>query len=73
MEEFCQLLDVQGGSDVRQIEIHTAEPLVLILQPNPFEVGIAIVTLEKYKSPANDHIPTKLIQAGGETLNSDIH
>jgi len=25
---FSQLLDVQGVSDVRQTEIHTAEPLV---------------------------------------------
>jgi hypothetical protein len=26
-----QLLNVHGVSDVRQIEVHTAEPLVLIL------------------------------------------
>jgi hypothetical protein len=37
---FSQLLNVHRVSDVRQIEIHTAEPLVP--DPSPFEVEIAI-------------------------------
>jgi hypothetical protein len=33
---FSQLLNVHNVSDVRQIEIHTAEPI--IPEPSPFEV-----------------------------------
>jgi hypothetical protein len=47
--------------DVKQIEIHTAEPLVPY--PSPFEVEIAVAKLKGYKSPGNDQI-----QAGGEIL-----
>jgi hypothetical protein len=63
---FCQLLNVH-----RQIEIHAAEPLVL--DPSPFEVEIDIAKLRKYKLPSSDQILAELIQAGGETLLSDIH
>jgi hypothetical protein len=41
-------------SNVRQIEIHTAEPLVP--DPNPSEVEIVIANLKKYKSPGSDQI-----------------
>jgi hypothetical protein len=44
---FSQLLNVNRVSDVRQVEIHTAEPLVP--EPSPFEVEIAIAELIKYK------------------------
>jgi hypothetical protein len=64
-------LNVRSVSDVRQIEIHTAGPLVP--ERSPSEVEIAIVKLEKYKSPGNDQILAELIQAGGETLQSEIH
>jgi hypothetical protein len=37
---FSQLLNVPNVSDIRQIEIHTAEPLVP--GPTPLEVEIAI-------------------------------
>ena len=37
---FSQLLNVHGVNDVRQAEIHTAEPLVL--EPSAFEVELAI-------------------------------
>jgi hypothetical protein len=50
-----QLLNVHRVSDVRHIEIHTAEPLV----PDPFEVEITIAKLKMYKSASNDQ---KLIQ-----------
>jgi hypothetical protein len=42
---FSQLLNVHRVSDVRQIEIHTAEPLVP--DRNPFEVEIAIEDLNR--------------------------
>jgi hypothetical protein len=56
---------------LRQIEIHTAEPLVP--DPSPSEVEIAIAKLKSYKSPGSDLIPAELIQAGGEILHSEIH
>jgi hypothetical protein len=58
-------------SDVRQIEVHTAEPLVP--EPSPFEVEIATAKLKKYKFLGSDQIPPALIQAGGETLQPEIH
>jgi hypothetical protein len=56
---------------VRQIEVHTAEPLVP--GPSRLEVEIAIAKLEKCKSPGSVQIPAELIQAGGEILLSEIH
>jgi hypothetical protein len=61
---------VHNVSDVRQIEVHTVEPLV----PDPsLEVESAIAKLKKYKSPGSDQIPAELIEAGGEILLSEIH
>jgi hypothetical protein len=57
-------MNVCNASDVRQIEVHTAEPLVP--GPNRLEVEIAIAELKKYKSPGSDQIPVELIQAGGD-------
>jgi hypothetical protein len=68
---FSQLLNVHNVSDVRQKEVHTAEPLVP--GPSRLEVEIAIAKLEKYKSPGSDQIPAELIQAGGEMLLSAVH
>jgi hypothetical protein len=42
---FSQLLNVHRISDVRQIEIHTAEPLVP--DPRPFKVEIVIARVVK--------------------------
>jgi hypothetical protein len=65
-------LNVHGVSDdVRQIEIHTAEPLVP--DPSPFEVETAIAKLKKYKSLGNDKIPAELIKARGAALQSETH
>jgi hypothetical protein len=64
-------LNVYRVSDVRHIEIHTAEPLVP--DPSPCEVEIAIAKLKKFKSPGSDQIPAELIQAGGEKLYSETH
>jgi hypothetical protein len=68
---FSQLLNVHNVSDVRQIEVRTAEPLVP--GPSRLEVEIAIAKLKKYKSPDSDQILTELIQAGSETLLYAIH
>jgi hypothetical protein len=65
---FSQLPDV---SDVRQIHVHTAEPLTP--DPSRLEFEIAIAKLKKYKSPGSDQIPAELIQAGGVILLSTIH
>jgi hypothetical protein len=61
-------LNVHNVSDIRQIEIHTAEPLVP--GPSHLEVKISIAKLKRYKSPGSDQIPAQLIQADGETLVS---
>jgi hypothetical protein len=68
---FCQLLNVRGVNDVRQTEMHTAEPLAP--ERNSFDVEIAIEKLKRYKSPGIDQIPAEMIQAGGDTLRSDMH
>jgi hypothetical protein len=64
-------LNVHRVSDIRQIEIYTPETLVP--DPSPFEVEIAIVKLKNYESAGSNQIPVELIQAGGETLRSEIH
>jgi hypothetical protein len=68
---FSQLLNVHNVSDVRQIEVHTAESLVP--GPSRLEVETVIAKLKKYESPGSGHIPAELIQAGGEILLSKIH
>ncbi|PNF27714.1 hypothetical protein B7P43_G13761 [Cryptotermes secundus] len=65
------LLIIYRVRDVRQTEIHTAEPLVP--DPSPFEIESAIAKVKRYKSPGSDQIPAELIQAGGEILRSKIH
>jgi hypothetical protein len=52
---FSQLLNVHNVNDVRQTEVHTAEPLVP--GPSCLEVETAIAKLKKYKSPGSDQIP----------------
>jgi len=52
-------------------QIHTVEPLVP--ETSSLEVKIAIEKLERYKSPGIDQILAEFIQAGGNTLCSDIH
>jgi hypothetical protein len=68
---FNQVLNVSGVHDVRQMDIHTAEPLVP--EPSLAEVEIAIGKLRSYKSPGTDQILAELIKAGGETLCSETH
>jgi hypothetical protein len=63
---FSQLLNVHGAKEVRQAEVHTAEPLVP--EPSAFEVELAIEKLKRHKSPGIDQIPTELIKTGGRTI-----
>ena len=56
---FSQLFNVHGVKDVRQAEIHTAEPLVP--EPSAAEVELAINKLKSHKSPGIDQIPAELI------------
>jgi hypothetical protein len=65
------LLNVHGVHDVRQMDIHTVEPLVP--EPSLVKVEIAIGKLKSYKSPGTDNIPAELIKAGSETLYCEIH
>jgi hypothetical protein len=62
---------VHNVSDVRQIEVHTAETLAPG-SSHP-EIEIFITKLKKYKLPESDIILEELIQAECETLLSVIH
>jgi hypothetical protein len=64
-------LNVHGVSDVRQAEIHTAEPLVP--EPSALEVELTIEKLKSHKSPGIDQIPSELIKARGRTICYAIH
>jgi len=68
---FSQLFNVHGVSDVRQTEIHTAEPLVP--EPSAYEVAMAIEKLNRHKSPGIDQIPAEMIKAGSRTIGFKIH
>jgi hypothetical protein len=46
---FSQILNVHGVSDVRQAEIHTADPLVP--ETKALEIELAIEKLKSHKSP----------------------
>jgi len=65
---FSQLLNVLVVNDVRQTEIHTAEPLVP--EPGAFKIETAIEKAKRHKSPGYDQIPAVLIKAGVEKLAS---
>jgi hypothetical protein len=68
---FSQILNVHGVSNVRQAEIHTAEPLAT--EPSVLEVELAIEKLKSHKSPGIDQIPAELIKAWGMTIRCAIH
>ena len=67
---FSQILNIHRFSDIRQAEIHTAEPLVP--EPSALEVELAIEKLKSHKSPDIDQIPAELIKAGGSTIRCVI-
>ena len=58
-------------NDVRQTEIHIAEPLVS--EPSASDLELVIEKLKCYKSPGIDQIPAELNKAGGDTIRCEIH
>jgi hypothetical protein len=68
---FCQLLNVHRAGDVRQTEMHTAEPLVP--EPSASEVEVAVGKLKSNNTADVDQILAELIQAGAKLLQSKIH
>jgi hypothetical protein len=68
---FSQFSNVHNVGDVRQIEVHIAEPLVP--GPSRLEVEIAIAKLKKYKAPDSDQITAELIEGGGQILLFAFH
>jgi len=68
---FSQLLHVHGFNDVRQTEIHTAEPLMP--EPSAFEIELAVEKLKSRISPAVDQILGELIRARGRTFRYEVH
>jgi hypothetical protein len=63
---YSQLLNMHNISNVRQIDLHIAQPL--LSGPSRLEVEIAIANLKKFKSPRTDQISAELFAAGGEIL-----
>jgi hypothetical protein len=53
---------IKNIRDVRQTEMHTAEPLVP--RPRAFEVKMATENLKRHKSTRTDQIPAEMIKAG---------
>ena len=59
-----QLFYIHWVNDVRQTEIHSAEPLVP--EPSAFEVEMVIAKLKRHKLPGIDQIQAQLIKQGVE-------
>jgi hypothetical protein len=58
-------------NDVKQTEKHAAKPVISML--SPAETKVANVKFKRYKLPAIAHVQTVVMQAGNETLYSEIH
>jgi hypothetical protein len=67
-KHFSQLFNAHWVSEVRQTELHMAEPLVP--EMNAFEFEMAIDKLKGHQSPGIDQIPAKLMKAGVRTIRS---
>jgi hypothetical protein len=65
---FNPVINVHEIHDVRQMDMHTAEPLVP--ETSLVEVEIVIGNLKRYKSPSTDQILAEMIIAGGEIFCS---
>jgi len=68
---LCQLLNIHGVNDVRQADMQIAKALVSV--SSSYEVETLIEKLKRYKSPGTDQILAEMIQAGGNTLHSEIY
>jgi hypothetical protein len=60
--DFSQVLNIHEVNDVRQTEVHRAEPLVP--EPSTFEVEMAIEKVKRHKSPGINQIPAVLVTIG---------
>ena len=63
--DVCRMLDV------RQNDMHSAEPLES--EPSAFEVQMAIEKLKRYKLPGIDEVPLELVQLGSKAVCSETH
>jgi hypothetical protein len=70
-KHFSQLLSVNGVNDVRQREIHTAEPLVT--KSSASDVEMAIEKLKRHETHGTDQIQAALINSGSRKIRSGIH
>jgi len=68
---FSQILNVHVVSEVRQAEIHTAEPVVP--EPSVLVLELAFEKLRSHKSPGIDQIPAELFKAWSRTIRCVIH
>jgi hypothetical protein len=59
---FNQVLNVHGLHDVRQTDIHLAEPLVP--ETSLVEVEFVIGKFKRYKSTGSNNIPAEFMKAG---------
>jgi len=57
---FCQPLELRGINDVRQVEMHTAEPFVP--ERSPSEVEIITKSLKRQKSTGTYQIPAEVVR-----------
>jgi hypothetical protein len=64
-------LNAYSVSYIRQVELHTAEPLVT--DPSTFEVKIPTEKPKSYKWPGSDRNEVELIQGGSEILRFEMH
>jgi len=67
---FSQLLNAHGVNEVRQKEIHTAEPLVP--EPSASDIELVIENLKRDKSTGIDQIQAELFKAGGKKIRCEI-
>ena len=70
-ELFLPSIEVHVVNDVKQTEIHTAEPVVP--EPSASDFELAIEKLKSHKSQSVDQTPAELIIAGGKTICCEIH
>jgi len=70
-ELFLPAIQRAWIKEVRQAEIHTAEPQVP--EPSAAEVELAIGKIKSHKSPGIDQIPAELFKAGGRIICLEIH
>ena len=64
-------IELHGVNDIKNTDIHTAEPLVP--ETSTSEVELAVEKLKSHKSSGTDQIPAELFKAGGRAICHEIH